>query len=175
LIREWARLSDWLHEAREDIHLLQAISKDATEWQRRGKPSDRLYRGSQLKEARAWAKRNTASGSEIAFLRASATQRMRSRVGIMAIVLLVLLLSIPAGVLVRSFILANVVTTSNDDGPGSLREVIATARQGSTIMFDASLTGKTIMLTSGDLIFTKNLSTGYRKCIPSLCSSCSTV
>jgi hypothetical protein len=71
LIREWPRLAGWLREAREDIPLQQAISKDATEWERRGKPRDRLYRGSQLKEARLWAARNVPSSNEAAFLRSS--------------------------------------------------------------------------------------------------------
>ena len=57
LIREWSRLADWLWEARDDIHLQQALSKDVTEWERRGKPRDRLYRGSQLAEARKWHRR----------------------------------------------------------------------------------------------------------------------
>ena len=60
LIREWPRLADWLHEAREDILLQQTISEDATSWQERGKSKDRLYRGSQLVEAQAWARRNSS-------------------------------------------------------------------------------------------------------------------
>jgi len=31
LIREWPRLADWLHEARDDIRLQQTISKDAAD------------------------------------------------------------------------------------------------------------------------------------------------
>ncbi len=76
LIREWPRLAEWMREARQDIRLQQAISKDATEWEQRNKPRDRLYRGSQFKEAQAWATRNIPSGNEMAFLRASAAQRM---------------------------------------------------------------------------------------------------
>src|SRR5204863_6108413 len=48
LIREWARLSDWLHEAREDIRFQQSLSEDVAEWEQRDKPSDRLYRGYQF-------------------------------------------------------------------------------------------------------------------------------
>ncbi len=61
LIREWPRLANWLHEAREDIRLQQTISEDATNWQERGKSKGRLYRGSQLVEAKAWARRNSPS------------------------------------------------------------------------------------------------------------------
>ena len=156
LIQEWRRLADWLREAREDIRLQNDISEDAAEWERRGMPRDRLYRGSQLKEANKWAKGNVPNRRELTFLQASTAYRMRSRVVVMAIILLVLLLSIPAGVMVRSFILANVVTTTNDDGPGSLRQVIADANPGSTIMF-ATNVRETIMLTSGDLSFTRSL------------------
>ncbi|GAC1375332.1 MAG: hypothetical protein NVSMB44_43850 [Ktedonobacteraceae bacterium] len=80
LIREWPRLATWLQEAREDIHLQQAISSDAQEWERRGKPKDRLYHGSQLKDALAWQGRNIASGNEAAFIRASTTRYTRQAV-----------------------------------------------------------------------------------------------
>ena len=166
LIREWARLSDWLHEAREDIHLLQTISNDAIEWQKRGKPRDRLYRGSQLKEARTWATRNTPSKDEAAFLRASAAHRVRYRVSMIAIFLLLvsiigwqaqpLLLSgvatLTFGIIIPTI---TTVTTLNDDEPGSLRQIIATARPGSTIAFATGLRGR-IVLTS-DLAIKKNL------------------
>jgi hypothetical protein len=158
VIREWKRLAGWIHEAREDIPLQQAISESAAEWERRGKPRDRLYRGSQLKEAKVWATRYMPSKNEVAFLQASATRRMWFRVGVTAIVLLVLLLSIPAGVLVRSFFLSIVVNTANDDGPGSLRRAIANAPPGSTITFDKSLWGHTIMLTNDLRIAKKSLS-----------------
>jgi serine/threonine protein kinase len=155
LIREWSRLADWLWEAREDIHLQQALSKDVAEWERRDKPRDRLYRGSQLAEARVWAKHNTPSKSEITFLRASTARGRRFRVATIATVLLVLLLSIPTYLVLRPYFVAS-VTNLNDDGPGSLRQAIATASPGSTITFDSSLNG-TIVLSSGDLNFNKSL------------------
>lgn len=77
LIREWPRLGNWQQEAREDIRLQQDISNDAREWELRKKPKDRLYRGSQLKEALAWQMRNMASGNEAAFLRTSAAGQRR--------------------------------------------------------------------------------------------------
>jgi len=49
------------------------------------------------------------------------------------------------------------VTSSADSGPGSLREAIATAAAGSTIRFASSLKGKTIVLKTGELAITKNL------------------
>ena len=89
LIREWPRLLDWLREGREDIHLQQAVSQDVAEWERRGKPRDRLYRGSQLKEAGAWAKRNFPSTNEVAFLHASVASRMRFLVSMIAVLLII--------------------------------------------------------------------------------------
>jgi WD40 repeat protein len=75
VIREWKRLSDWMREAREDISLQQAISEDAMEWMRRGKPIDRLYRGTQLAESQEWARRNVPSRDEADFLQASVMER----------------------------------------------------------------------------------------------------
>ncbi len=89
LIREWKRLAEWMREARQDINLQQAISKDAAEWEQRGLLRDRLYRGSQLEEAKAWASRNLPSKQETAFLNASATQRVRNIVSILVVVLVV--------------------------------------------------------------------------------------
>ncbi len=51
---------------------------------------------------------------------------------------------------------AGPVTTLNDNGPGSLRQIIANARPGSTITFDPRLHG-TILLTSSDLNIAKCL------------------
>src|SRR6266516_1917869 len=71
LIGVWTRLEDWLHEARDDIRLQQAISMDAAEWKRHGQPVDRLYRDSQLSEALAWRKAHLPSLDEDTFLQAS--------------------------------------------------------------------------------------------------------
>ena len=158
LIREWPRLAGWLREARDDIRLQQAISKDAAEWERRNKPGDRLYHGSQLKEARAWARRNTPSGSEVAFLRAGAARRMRSVASVTVIVLLLLSTTGAIGwLLPRALSDPTYVNTLNDNGPGSLRWAVDEAPPGRTITFDTSLWGHTILLTSGDLNIAKDL------------------
>ena len=155
LIREWTRLDDWLWEAREDIRLQQTISKDVAEWQRRGKPKDRLYRGSQLKEAKVWARHNTPSKDESVFLQISGARTVRYRISAIGILLLVLLLSIPTYLLFQPYFTPS-VTNLNDNGPGSLLQAIATASAGSTITFDSSLRGQ-IVLTSSDLVISKNL------------------
>jgi Novel STAND NTPase 1 len=149
LIREWPRLASWLHEAREDILLQQTISEDATNWQARGKQKGRLYRGSQLVEAQAWAKRNSPSQTEVAFLRASQRRRIQFGISVLAIVLVLLATAGLAGWL--SLHLPpdpTQVTNLQDSGTGSLRWAIESAPPGSTITFDASLQG-TLRLTDG--------------------------
>jgi len=154
LIREWTRLADWLRAAREDIHLQQAITQDVAAWEQRSKPTDRLYRGSQLTEARKWARRNPPSSKEADFLQASIAYRVRSLVRVLAILLLLTMTGVAARLLLLSTPEAptppTVVTTLNNDGPGSLRQIIAKARPGSTITFAAGLRG-TILLTGTDL------------------------
>jgi hypothetical protein len=49
------------------------------------------------------------------------------------------------------------VTNTNDAGPGSLRNAIASAQAGDTIQFDPSLANEFITLTSGQLEINKNL------------------
>jgi hypothetical protein len=154
LLREWPRLTQWLREAREDVYLQQAISRDVAAWERSGRPKDRLYRGSQLREATTWGKRAMPSKSEAAFLRASTTH------GIRALALRVLMLLMTTGLVswLALLVSANstLVTTLADAGPGSLRQAIEEARSGSTITFAPHLQG-VIVLTSGDLIFSRNL------------------
>jgi len=158
VVREWKRLAEWMREAREDIPLQKALSEDVAEWERRGKPRDRLYRGSQLKEAKVWAGRNMPSRKETAFLKASAVQRSLSLVGLI-VAALVLLSSIGiAGWYVFLQPKPTLVTVPQDNEVGSLRWCINNAPSGSTITFDTSLWGHTIMLT-GDLpIANKSLS-----------------
>lgn len=50
----------------------------------------------------------------------------------------------------------NTVTNNNDNGPGSLRQVIANSASGDTISFDPSVAGA-IVLTSGEVPITKSL------------------
>jgi predicted outer membrane repeat protein len=151
LIRAWGRLSDWLREDSEDLHLQQIISADAIEWERRGKPKDRLYRGSQLSEASIWARRNTPNQNEQAFLGASVAQQRRSRLNVVAVVLLLVL---TAGLLFQftqsQLTPATVVMNTQDAGPGSLRQIIDHAPSGSTITVRPGLKG-IITLTNGDL------------------------
>jgi hypothetical protein len=157
LIREWPRLAGWLQDAREDILLQQSISEGATNWQERGKSRDRLYRGSQLADARAWAKRNSPSRDELAFLRASQRRRLQFGVSGLTIVLVLLATAGLAGwYRWQLFPDPTRVTNLQDSGTGSLRWAIESAPAGSTITFDAGLQG-TLRLTDR-LDITKHLS-----------------
>src|SRR5438105_12945788 len=50
-----------------------------------------------------------------------------------------------------------IVTSTNDNGSGTLRNTIAAANDGDTIQFDPALNGQTINLTSGELVIDKNI------------------
>ncbi|MGB3080590.1 MAG: hypothetical protein WBB31_16030, partial [Saprospiraceae bacterium] len=52
---------------------------------------------------------------------------------------------------------ATMVTNTNDNGGGSLRNVILSAVSGSTITFSPVLSGDTIKLTSGEIVINKDL------------------
>ncbi len=159
LIREWLRLGEWMRAAREDIPLQQAISRDVAEWQRRGRPGHRLYRGAQLKEARAWATHNVPSAQEQAFLRASATRRVYTITSIVATILLTLAsLGTVAWFVTQQFHDPTLVTNLSDDAGavGSLRWAIDLAPKKSTITFAPGLSG-TIVLSSANLVINKDL------------------
>ena len=130
LIREWPRLASWLHEAREDILLQQTISEDATSWQERGKPGDRLYRGSQLAEAQAWARRNSPSRNELAFLHASQRRRLQYGISVLSIVLSLATAGLAGWYRWHLPPDPTRVTTLQDSGTGSLRWAIANAPRG---------------------------------------------
>jgi hypothetical protein len=162
VIREWKDLAEWLHEARarDDIRFQQGFSEDVEEWERRKQPKDRLYRGSQLKEAQDWAKRNMPSKQEEDFLHASNFQR---KFTIVRLILVFCLLVFSGGGLAWYVTHLptippdpTLVTNLKDDGSGSLRWCIASARSGSTIKFAPNVRG-TIKLISSDISIDKNL------------------
>ena len=95
LIREWKRYVDWQQKYRWDTYLQEHIHKDAVAWETYGKRRDRLYRGSQLIEAQAWAKRNPQNEREYVFLRASAKRQLRTRIYALAGITLLVILLVP--------------------------------------------------------------------------------
>ncbi|MGI9241462.1 MAG: choice-of-anchor Q domain-containing protein, partial [Verrucomicrobiales bacterium] len=62
-----------------------------------------------------------------------------------------------AGFQVRDLGPANLVTTTADSGPGSLREAILYTASGGSLSFDPSLAGATISLTGGALVCKRDL------------------
>ena len=49
------------------------------------------------------------------------------------------------------------VTNTSDSGPGSLRDAVAAASRGDGIVFDPSLAGRPIILTTGELLIDNDL------------------
>ena len=93
LIREWPRMRDWLDKGREELLLGREIDRDAERWNTQ--PSgDRLYRGRQLRDARAWRQRTPQPDRLIVdrFLAASGRRETMVRVAVAATLLALLLL-----------------------------------------------------------------------------------
>ncbi len=170
VIREWPDLVSWLSVARKDILYQQTVSKDVEEWESRDKPKDRLYRGTELKEAKGWATRYMeshyiVSDKEMDFLKESERQQQRSswlKITVSSLILILVILAgflgVPQLILLgeRLNFLPVTVTSLNDTGPGSLSSAIQAANSNSVINFDAGLKGKTITLTN-NLILNKSL------------------
>ena len=77
--------------------------------------------------------------------------------GVRLAIILILIIGMSGGRSVKPVLAATLtVTNTNDSGPGSLRQTIADSVSGSTITFDPSLAGQTIILAS-DLIINKDL------------------
>jgi WD40 repeat protein len=71
IIRGWARLTDWIRNAHDDLYLQRRVREDAAAWLAQGRPAGRLYRGEQLGEALLWQQRSLYSHDESIFLFAS--------------------------------------------------------------------------------------------------------
>src|SRR5258708_31332019 len=50
-----------------------------------------------------------------------------------------------------------IVTNTNDNGPGSLRQALADAVDGDTIQFVSALNGQTIYLANGQLVINNSI------------------
>ena len=93
LIREWPRMRDWLDKGREDLLLGREIDRDAERWHTQP-TGDRLYRGRQLRDARAWRHRTPQPDRPIVdrFLAASGRRQTMTRVAVAATLLALVLL-----------------------------------------------------------------------------------
>ena len=76
LIREWARLHEWLTQDREGLLLHRHLTESAHEWESRGRDVSELYRGARLAQTQEWAQayEERLNASERAFLSASFDQ-----------------------------------------------------------------------------------------------------
>jgi WD40 repeat protein len=78
LLRAWPRLREWIERDRGALVQLAELRDDAEEWERSGKDSGLLYRGTRLYQALAHVSGSTAlDGREAEFLGAS--RRLRNR------------------------------------------------------------------------------------------------
>jgi cytoskeletal protein RodZ len=121
------------------------------------KSSDWLYRGKQLKMAQEWAKRNRLSNRKQTFLQASVRRHVQF---VLSVILAVLVICSSASVAFWFFLHQpadpRIVTTTNDDGIGSLRWAIKNAPSNSTITFTPALSGQMITLKVSDLHITQH-------------------
>jgi conflict system STAND superfamily ATPase/sulfatase-modifying factor enzyme 1 len=87
LIREWGTLRKWLDEDRESLRLHRHLTESAQEWQRRGRESSELYRGTRLKQLQEWmkGKSNSLSSLEAEFVKASQNVKRRERLRLAAL------------------------------------------------------------------------------------------
>jgi hypothetical protein len=60
LIRQWKRLGEWAEAEAKESKLYADLRRDAASWDERGRPTDWLYTGARLAEARAWAEAHPA-------------------------------------------------------------------------------------------------------------------
>jgi WD40 repeat protein/transcriptional regulator with XRE-family HTH domain len=76
LIREWARLHEWLTQDREGLRIHRHLTDAAREWEALGRDAGALYRGARLAQAREWtaSSDDRLNETEHAFLAASVAQ-----------------------------------------------------------------------------------------------------
>jgi WD40 repeat protein len=79
LLREWARLREWLHESRADVRLQRQLAVAAGEWQNAGQEPSFLLAGARLEHIEGWAENTTVAltQDEQAYLHASLGERQR--------------------------------------------------------------------------------------------------
>jgi hypothetical protein len=79
LLREWARLREWLNESRSDVRLQRQLAVAASEWQNAGCDESFLMTGSRLEQFEGWASTTTIglTQTEHSFLETSLLARNR--------------------------------------------------------------------------------------------------
>ena len=81
LLTAWARLRDWIADAREDVRQERRLAQEAAEWQDAGSDASFLLRGAQLEQVETWAEHSDMAlgHAERAYLGASTAHRDRER------------------------------------------------------------------------------------------------
>jgi hypothetical protein len=160
LINAWKRLAKWIEDDRQDIYLGQRLRSHAAQWQRetnRRKKQESLVERRELQQLQAYGRRQDLNAQERQFLKYNEHYYLWRRVQYVALWLVLLVIFVPLSQFALSKIFPDpsIVTTTNDGGPGSLRQAIANMRPGMKITFAAGLNG-TIHLTA-DLSIDKNI------------------
>ncbi|HEX6306225.1 MAG TPA: protein kinase [Anaerolineales bacterium] len=77
LLREWARLRDWIEESREDLRAHRRLAAAAAEWAKADRDPGFLLRGTRLDQFESWAAETnlTLSPGDAAYLAASLAAR----------------------------------------------------------------------------------------------------
>lgn len=142
-------------------HQSARLLTSAKEWEKKAKERSSTLRGKDLKAAERWraegATKIPPPGPPVTdFIAAGVKQRKRSRILAVSLLLVFLL---TAGAAARFFLLLppdpTRVTTTADDGTGSLRWAIANAPPGSTITFAPNVSGSIVL--KKPLTFTRSL------------------
>ena len=79
ILREWARLREWLNESREDIRQERAVARGALEWEAHAQDASYLLTGSRLEQVENWysATQLNLTPAEEGFITASIQERDR--------------------------------------------------------------------------------------------------
>jgi energy-coupling factor transporter ATP-binding protein EcfA2 len=165
LINAWERLREWIKEDRKDIYLMQSHRQRIKQWVQEVNPKRKkefLIEKLTLRELQEYRQRKQLDPLAEAFFRASLTQQRQRKIrrylwlaGMAALVILSFVLE----PILRNVFFPDptLVTSIANSGSGTLSDALQRASNGTTITFDASLTGKTIYLTSGVLDINKSI------------------
>jgi predicted outer membrane repeat protein len=159
LIREWQQLRSWIEESLVDLRHEQHLYVDSLDWKKNKQSGDKknkyseLYSGKQLRNALALARRRKLTRTQSEFVKESYAYVRKKRFTMAGIILSCLVvfgaIGFPLGykIHINDLNANNVVTTSADSGPGSLREILTkiyadpNPHANRTITFDSSVQG----------------------------------
>lgn len=95
LFRSWAPLKTWLDENRADFLLRQQINRDAKLWQEQNQPSETLWWGARLLQAKSLLTRQRLTSEEHAFVDAGLRRRRRG-IGMLTTAILTTIIALSA-------------------------------------------------------------------------------